>query len=82
MKKLKGEVVAKKLANTCTVLVTSKFKHKKYKKIVKKSKKYMVHTDIDVNLGDYVEICEIKPMSKLKHFKVLSIVTINKKLDI
>ena len=42
----------------------------------------MVHTDIDVNLGDYVEICEIKPMSKLKHFKVLSIVTINKKLEI
>lgn len=77
MKKLKGVVIAKKLVKTCTVLVTSKFKHERYKKIVKKSKKYLVHTDLKVNIGDYVEICEIRPMSKLKHFKVLSIIKVS-----
>ncbi len=69
---LRGVVVSDKMKDTCVVLVTRFVKHLKYKKYYKVSKKYKAH---DVNntkkIGDKVEIQEVRPISKDKHFKVI-----------
>jgi len=69
---LKGVVVSDKMDKTVVVLVTRFIEHKKYGKRIKKTKKYKVHDeDNSKKVGDIVEIEEIKPISKDKHFKVI-----------
>jgi len=53
---------------TISVLTETRTTHPKYKKIVKKSKKYLVHFDTDVVLkhGDKVMFMSCRPISKLK----------------
>ena len=72
-KVLKGVVVSDKMNKTIVVLVTRFVEHKKYGKRIKKTKKYKVHDENNSKkVGDIVEIEETKPMSKDKHFKVIS----------
>jgi len=69
---LKGVVVSDKMDKTVVVSVTRFVEHPKYKKRIKKSKKYKVHDENNVKkVGDMVEIEEVKPISKDKHFKVI-----------
>lgn len=71
-----GKVISTKMNKTITVLVERKIVHPKYKKVIKKHKKYKVHNDDDtIKLGDLVEIIETRPISKEKNFKV------NKKIN-
>ena len=72
-KVLKGVVVSDKMDKTVVVEVTRFVEHKKYGKRIKKTKKYKAH-DIDNSkkIGDVVEIEEVKPISKDKHFKVIA----------
>jgi len=68
-KKLQGEVISMKAADTLTVRVERKFAHSLYKKIITKHKKYLVHyTGKDIKIGDKISIEEGKPMSKRKNF--------------
>jgi len=70
---LRGVVVSDKMKDTCTVLVTRFVKHSKYKKFYKVNKKYKAHDAGNTKkVGDKVEIVESKPISKDKHFKVVS----------
>ena len=56
-----------------TVNVTRRIKHKLYKKIIRRSKKYHAHDENnEFKIGDIVSIVESKPISKLKRWKVLS----------
>lgn len=71
---LKGRVTSVKVPQTVTVLVEWQKTHPLYKKTFKKSKKYLVHDDLKVSLGDVVEIVKVKPISKNKHFKVVKVV--------
>jgi small subunit ribosomal protein S17 len=73
-----GKVVSNKMDKTVVVLVERKIKHPKYGKFIKKSTKLHAHTEQQVEIGDFVKIYEIKPMSKTKSWKVLEIVTSNK----
>jgi small subunit ribosomal protein S17 len=70
---LKGVVVSDKMDKTVIVLVTRYVEHKKYGKRIKKTKKYKAHDENNSKkVGDVVEIEETKPMSKEKHFRVVT----------
>ena len=70
---LSGVVVSSNLNKTITVDVTRRIKHKLYKKIIRRTKKYHVHDEKnEFNIGDTVSIIESKPISKLKKWKVIS----------
>jgi|GEM_PF-677473 len=69
---LKGVVTSDKMDKTVTVLVSRFVEHKKYGKRIKKTKKYKAHDEGNVKkIGDVVEIEEVRPISKDKHFKVI-----------
>ena len=66
---LKGKVVKNKSEKTIIVDVESTYMHKKYKKILRKNKKYAVHDEENVSkIGDVVQIIESRPISKTKKF--------------
>ncbi|MAG12377.1 30S ribosomal protein S17 [bacterium] len=70
-KTLKGVVTSDKMDKTILVLVGRLVKHPKYKKYIKRSKKYKAHDEENKHkVGDKVIIEECKPISKDKHFKV------------
>ena len=69
---LSGTVVSSNSNKTIIVSVTRKVKHKLYKKIINRSKKYHAHDeDNKFKIGDKVSIIESKPISKLKSWIVL-----------
>ena len=71
-KKLTGTVVSTKMKDTVTVLVERYVKHPKYEKYIKSSKKYKAHDAGNTSqMGERVDIVEVKPISKDKHFKVV-----------
>ena len=64
---LSGVVVSSNSNKTIVVEVTRRVKHKLYKKIIKREKKYHAHDENNsYNKGDTVTIQETKPISKLK----------------
>ena len=66
---LKGKVVKNKSEKTIIVDVESTYMHKKYKKFLRKNKKYAVHDEENVSkIGDVVQIIESRPISKTKRF--------------
>ncbi len=70
---LSGVVVSSNSEKTVVVKVTRRVKHKLYRKIITRSKKYHAHDEQNqYNVGDLVSIIETKPLSKLKTWMVLS----------
>ena len=68
-----GLVVSDKMDKTVVVSVSRFIKHPKYGKFYKVNKKYKAHdAENKYKTGDKVEIMETRPMSKEKHFKVIS----------
>lgn len=69
-----GGVVVKAVAkDTATVLVRRFVKHPKYLKYVARAKKYLVHNPGNTaQVGDRVVIRESRPISKRKHFVIVS----------
>ena len=64
---LSGKVVSSKNNKSIVVEVTRRVKHKLYKKIIKKVKKYHAHDEANVyKIGDNVTIQETRPISKMK----------------
>lgn len=70
---LRGTVVATKMQDTCTVAVERYVKHPKYKKYLRRTKKYLVHdAGNTAKVGDKVEIKEVRPISKRKTFTLVT----------
>lgn len=68
---LNGVVVATKTNNTAIVEITRRVAHPKYKKLIKKSKKFTcVLNGHQVNVGEHVAITETRPMTKTIHFLI------------
>lgn len=64
---LSGVVVSSNSNKTIIVEVTRRVKHKLYKKIIKRTKKYHAHDENNnYKKGDAVTIQESKPISKMK----------------
>lgn len=72
-KTLSGVVVSDKMQKTVVVRVERYVKNIKYGKYTKISKKYKAHNEAnDIKVGDKVTIQECRPISKDKHFKVVT----------
>ena len=64
---LSGKVISTKNNKTIIVEVTRRVKHKLYKNIIKRVKRYHAHDETNVyKIGDNVTIQEPKPISKMK----------------
>ena len=69
---LSGVVVSSNSNKTIVVQVTRRVKHKLYKKIIKREKRYHAHDENNAfKKGDLVTIQETKPISKLKTWIVM-----------
>ncbi len=71
MKIFTGKVIAKKMAKTATVEVVKMVIHPLYQKRFKKKKKYLVHDETGVDVGQTVKFVACKPYSKLKKWKII-----------
>ena len=76
-KLLRGTVVKAAMKDTATVSVETYVKHPKYKKYMRRSKKFLVH-DVGntAKVGDKVVIRETRPISRRKHFILVERTTI------
>ncbi len=72
-KTLQGVVVSDKMQKTLVVQVERYVKDPKYGKYMKISKKYKAHNEnSEIKVGDKVTIQECRPLSKDKHFTVIT----------
>ena len=63
-----GLVISDKMKNTRIVTVNDRIIHKRYKKVVTRTKRYAVHdSTFESSIGDQVRIQEVKPLSKTKN---------------
>ncbi len=71
---LTGQVVSNKMDKTAVVKVTRRVAHPLYKKYVKVTKKFHAHDEGNIcNIGDEVVIESIRPLSRLKRWRILEI---------
>ena len=70
-----GQVVSTKMSKTIVVEVSMRRSHGLYRRVIAKSKKFYAHDEKSAaHVGDYVEIEETRPMSKLKRWKLRNII--------
>ena len=71
-----GLVVSDAPEKTVTVSVEALVRHPKYKKRVRRSKKFMVHDEgNEARVGDTVRIIETRPISARKRWRLANIVS-------
>ncbi|NBV40870.1 30S ribosomal protein S17 [bacterium] len=74
-KMLTGTVVSDKMQKTVVVEYVRAFKHQKFNKIIRVSKKYKVHDEQELaKVGDKIEFYEGRPVSKTKYMYLHRIV--------
>lgn len=72
-KVLTGVVLSTKTEKTVIVGVTTTHRHPIYKKAVKKLKHFAAHNPtLVLSVGDTVTMGEVKPISKTKHYIILT----------
>jgi small subunit ribosomal protein S17 len=70
-----GEVVSNVMDKTIVVKIEQRTKHPVYKKFIVRSKKLYAHDENnECGIGDIVEIMETRPLSKIKRWRLVSIV--------
>jgi small subunit ribosomal protein S17 len=74
MKIFTGKVVATKTAKTATVAVERMTIHPLYKKRLKRIRKYQVHDEMGVKVGDNVKFSDSRPYSKTKKWRITEVV--------
>jgi small subunit ribosomal protein S17 len=73
-REIQGVVVQKAGDKTATVLVERRVMHPRYRKFVKRFKKYLVHDEHNqANAGDTVVAIECRPLSKRKSFRLKAV---------
>ena len=73
---LQGSVKSAKMDKTITVVVERKFKHPLYKKYIRRSTRLHAHdADNQCKTGDLVVIEECRPVSKLKSWRLVKVVS-------
>jgi len=68
-----GTVVSDKMTKTVVVMVERLIKHPKYRKYVRRRKKFMAHDELGAKIGDKVKIIETRPLSARKRWRVVEI---------
>lgn len=70
-----GEVVSGKMQRTVMVKMEVAVPHPQYKRVVKRTKKFMAHDENqECREGDKVKIIEARPLSRHKRWRVLEVV--------
>lgn len=70
-----GVVVSTAGEKTCVVKVEERKQHPLYGKMITQSKKFHAHDENNESgVGDTVSIMETRPLSKLKHWRLVEIV--------
>ena len=69
-----GRVVSDKMEKTVVVLVERRKQHPIYKKVMRRSVKFMAHNEMGAQTGDTVRIIESRPLSANKRWRVLEII--------
>lgn len=69
-----GVVVSDKMTRTIVVEVERRVPHPKFKKIVRRTSKFYAHDEKEeAKEGDKVLIEEVRPLSKLKRWKLVEV---------
>ena len=70
-----GIVVSAGGDKTCVVQVSDRKRHPMYGKMITRSEKFHAHDENnECGVGDVVTIMETRPLSKLKHWRLVEIV--------
>ena len=70
-RQLTGVVTSDKMDKTVIVEVERRYRHPRYKKVVRSVKKYMAHDEENAcRMGDTVRIIESRPYSRRKRWAV------------
>jgi small subunit ribosomal protein S17 len=75
-----GRVVSDKMEKTVVVIVERRKAHPIYKKVMRRSAKFMAHDELGSGEGDTVRIVEARPMSARKRWQVVEIIAKAEKL--
>ncbi len=71
-----GCVVSDRMDKTVVVAVATSWRHPLYRKTIKRIAKYKVHDEGNrCQVGDVVRISETRPLSRLKRWRVVEVVT-------
>ena len=71
-----GTVVSDKNDKTIVVVIERASRHRIYRKVIRHTKKYHVHDENNVaTVGDLVRIEECRPMSRLKRWTLVAVLT-------
>ena len=71
-----GVVSNNKMQKTIVVTVDRKIMHRLYKKVIRKTSSFLVHDEKgECQLGDTVRIEETRPLSRLKRWRVIEVVS-------
>jgi small subunit ribosomal protein S17 len=75
----RGVVVSAAMDKTIVVRVDSVKAHPKYKKVIRRSRKFQAHDDTNrAKAGDVVRIVETRPLSKTKRWRLAEIIEVEK----
>ncbi len=75
-RRLVGTVTSAKTAKTVSVEVSRTYQHPLYHKVVRGSKIYKAHDEMNCRVGDKVTIVECAPLSATKHWIVEKIIKV------
>jgi small subunit ribosomal protein S17 len=70
-----GTVASTKMEKTAVVVVVERVRHPRYGKTVQRTKRLYAQEDMgDLRVGDRVRLAETRPLSKLKRWRVESVI--------
>ena len=70
-----GEVISTKMDKTVIVKTVTRVPHPRFGKIIKQVKKFHVHDENnEAKVGDRVSIMETRPISRLKHWRLIEVI--------
>ena len=69
-----GTVSSDKMQKTVIVRVDRQVLHRKYRRYVRRTSKFMAHDELGATIGDRVRIVETRPLSTRKRWRVVEIV--------
>ncbi len=71
-----GTVISNKMQNTVTVRVDRRVRHPHLQKSITRGKKYYAHNENqEIVVGAKVRIVETRPLSKLKRWRVMEVIS-------
>jgi len=71
-----GVVSTNKMQKTIVVTVDRKIMHRLYKKVIRKSTRFLAHDEKgECQVGDTVRIEETRPLSRCKRWRVVEVVS-------